>query len=172
MDGWCVSRIVSCSSWLRRLRSNLQGTDMTSPPFKPVARMSEAICGTVGPGYRYAHPGYEQEPVVSKDREVDPSTVRRRRRERALRRALRDALPLPQLVPEHPDHHRSDKHHDRQAHPREIDQRWTGTDADQAPADAEQNRACDQRRVDVAPFGPGEFRGEERRGAAAGQREA
>src|SRR6516225_4317220 len=33
MAGWCVRRIVSYSSWLRRLRSNLQGTGITIPPF-------------------------------------------------------------------------------------------------------------------------------------------
>src|SRR5215475_14620085 len=33
MAGWCVRRMVSYSSWLSRLRSNLQGTDITIPPF-------------------------------------------------------------------------------------------------------------------------------------------
>jgi hypothetical protein len=35
-----VRRIVSYSSWLRRLHSNLQGTDITIPPFDFLAKLA------------------------------------------------------------------------------------------------------------------------------------
>src|SRR6185369_10405067 len=52
MAGWCVRRIVSYSSWLRRLRSNLQGTGITIPPFEDVGEHAGLRGGVVRQGWR------------------------------------------------------------------------------------------------------------------------
>ena len=59
-----------------------------------------------------------------------------------------------QILADHAGQHRCDERHDRQREAGEIDQRGAGADAGEAPADAEQDCAANQRRIDVVAVRP------------------